>query len=689
MAHYSEMNFLFKNTENGSITDILNKTSNNNTFNIFKNPSNNKRPGYTVFKSKTQGVGTTGIKSYLKDTIYKTQSNPYIDILNEFNKTSGEEGAGLRLKPSDFAYLKDLGVYPINRLAILRRFPDGVFVPENLIEMKIEPISTIVGWIKPDQNFGTISFNETWSTTNDRFDVALAKIIKEVTTVDIASLVPVPDFAQGMLFQFYKNMGLLDSSGENGLEESYEYYDMNFVNNNTDNNTDTSANTWGLNHIPVGDPNVLQEGPFRDPVGQNIKSDFTFDLETTYEQKLLGDVDPGSAMLDILDNIYAMGTSNMVFYWGDDSSAIKKAKTAASGKGNNLYAWWEFVKEIATDFWKTLTGFFQNIVSDMKKKASELMSSGKDEDKKTQENSKEKEKEKILLEQNRERHKNSMEKYADKPNSPEYIKAKSGYEYNNNKLNEINGIGISSMPSEKTIEGEMKSKVAETTEKTLDGLKVLLNSILTSTVAIHRYKLRGSIELMTGGKDSSAPWHLTLGNPFSPWINTSHIIVKSATLEPSAELGFNDMPQKLTVKFTCVFSRSLGKQELMRMFNNSYRRTYSKPINKPIDQNQKTVNETIKNNQTVNETIKYSQDDTNQTTTPNTTVVSSEQETPGNNTINNNDPSIVNYLYNKGQDYSYGARKKMANEMGIKNYRGTAEQNTYMLNTLREKDNKK
>ena len=73
MAHYSEMNFLFKNTENGSTTDILNKTSSNNTFNIFKDPSNNKRSGYTVFKSKTQGVGTTGIKSYLKDTIYKTK----------------------------------------------------------------------------------------------------------------------------------------------------------------------------------------------------------------------------------------------------------------------------------------------------------------------------------------------------------------------------------------------------------------------------------------------------------------------------------------------------------------------------------------------------------------------------------------------------------------------------------------
>ena len=38
------------------------------------------------------------------------------------------------------------------------------------------------------------------------------------------------------------------------------------------------------------------------------------------------------------------------------------------------------------------------------------------------------------------------------------------------------------------------------------------------------------------------------------------------------------MVQSLTAKFNCEFSRALGKQELMRMFNNTFKRTYSVPL---------------------------------------------------------------------------------------------------------------
>ena len=95
-------------------------------------------------------------------------------MLKDFNTTSGTPGAGLRLKAGDFAYLRDLGVYPINRMAILRRFPIGISLTENLEEMTLEPISTVIGWIKPDANFGTISFNENWGKTTKRFDQLLS-----------------------------------------------------------------------------------------------------------------------------------------------------------------------------------------------------------------------------------------------------------------------------------------------------------------------------------------------------------------------------------------------------------------------------------------------------------------------------------------------------------------------------------
>lgn len=45
--------------------------------------------------------------------------------------------------------------------------------------------------------------------------------------------------------------------------------------------------------------------------------------------------------------------------------------------------------------------------------------------------------------------------------------------------------------------------------------------------------------------------------------------------------------------------------------------------------------------------------------------------------------SVVDYLYNKGADYSYDNRKKLASEYGISNYRGEANQNLALLANLK------
>lgn len=49
----------------------------------------------------------------------------------------------------------------------------------------------------------------------------------------------------------------------------------------------------------------------------------------------------------------------------------------------------------------------------------------------------------------------------------------------------------------------------------------------------------------------------------------------------------------------------------------------------------------------------------------------------------NTDTSIVDYLKSQGQDSSYGSRKKLANQYGISNYTGTAQQNTQLLNLVK------
>ena len=45
--------------------------------------------------------------------------------------------------------------------------------------------------------------------------------------------------------------------------------------------------------------------------------------------------------------------------------------------------------------------------------------------------------------------------------------------------------------------------------------------------------------------------------------------------------------------------------------------------------------------------------------------------------------SIVDYLNSAGQDSSYKARKRLAQQQGISNYTGSARQNTSLLNSLR------
>jgi hypothetical protein len=504
MAHYSEMDFLFSNRVNSKSNtqqldnySIFDKeygkygtqgsekigspldTTNANTLSMFTNNT------YVVYKGLNHS--TKDIKNFLvngngkRGGMYSNdgKKHPYVKLLQDFDIRRGEPGAALRLKAADLSYLRDLGVYPLNRMCILRRFPEGSFLHENLEDMRCEPLSTVVGWLKPDQNFGNITFNETWTTTDKRFDQKLMEIVNKMPGLDKTPIAPIPEYAQGILYEFFKRAGLTGNESE--------------IDSHTGIESGGDSSNWGLMNIPVGDPNVLKEGPYRPADTQNVKSDFQFEFETTYEQKMLGDIDPGSAMLDIIDNLLAMGTSNMKFYWSENSPTIVSARKAVSGKSNDLNVWWVFLSTIMTSFWESLTSLFQDIKTKTKEIVFEITNAG----------------------------------------------------------------------------------LAAGGEVTLDSLKTIMGSILTSTVAIHRFELRGSIELMTGGRLSSTPWHLTIGNPYSPWLSTNHIIIKSATIETSKELGFNDMPQQLTVKFTCNLSRSLGKQEILRMFNNTYRRNYS------------------------------------------------------------------------------------------------------------------
>jgi hypothetical protein len=443
MAHFSEMDFLFSTSPVG-VNSPTQKMQNN------------------VSVSKTEKI-----QNYVKDTIYNEdrKDNPYIDLTNYFN---GEKASkSLNIKPSDLAYLRELGVYPINRMVILRRFAEGVTVPERLDELDIEPISVIAGWLKPDENFGKIGFNETWGHTQARIDELLTDMINTSFTKGqkLTSLIPVPNFAQGLLF------GLLKDTGITGGQNS----------------------NWDWNNIPIGDPNVLMEGPYRDPAQQNIKSEFNFTFETIYEQKFIGDIDPGDAMINIIDSLLKMGTSNMK-YWLNGKSGIVGAAKEAIDKSDLNY-WWILIEKTLSELWKVIKTTISNITE----------------------------------------------------------------------------------------------FVTSSTDKVADFKEVLiktLNSVLNATIARYRWELKGSMAMMTG--DSPTPWFLTIGNPYSPWIASNHVVVQKVDIETSNEVGFNDMPMWLKVNITVSQSRNLGRNEILRMFNNIYIRKYSKTkpaefVGNPID----------------------------------------------------------------------------------------------------------
>src|SRR5690625_1268738 len=69
----------------------------------------------------------------------------------------------------------------------------------------------------------------------------------------------------------------------------------------------------------------------------------------------------------------------------------------------------------------------------------------------------------------------------------------------------------------------------------------------------------------------------------------------------------------------------------------------------------------------------------------NKTTTKSSSKDKSKNTSEYTGGSIVDYLKSIGQSSSFAHRKKLAQQHGIKNYKGTASQNTRLLNALRGK----
>jgi hypothetical protein len=335
---YDEMRFLF--TVNPYVKNSYNDTETNKVASV-SNPvqSQEYREEYDD-KDKTYYmnqyiVNKDNVKNFIKSNVNKpyntTNSNPYIELINDTNQEKSPKS--LRLKSSDFAYLRDIGVMPLNRLMILRRFSDGSYIKSDLNDCNAEPISVVVGWVKKDTNMLNFSFNEVWKRqgSDDMLHLLLNKMVKNEFGVDLSSLIPIPGWGNGFLFGILHRMGLTDYNAFN---------------------------------LPIGDPNVLKESITRPHEEFGLESSFNFELETVYEQKYIAGIDPTAATLEILVNLLRMGTSN-VRTIGKTGSVLEKGLKRATENPSSSTAWSKLIGDVVMSFTEAINGALTDVETEI------------------------------------------------------------------------------------------------------------------------------------------------------------------------------------------------------------------------------------------------------------------------------------------------------------------------------------
>jgi hypothetical protein len=260
--------------------------------NISKTGTSNDTTGLS---NDYKGVSRTALHN---NDVYDTS------ILNIIEKLSGTRGA---LRPSDFAYCKDLGVYPNNRLIIARRFSGAI--DDNILQKGRGPMAVLISWKKTDEDFIEIGFGEDWIDANADFTDVLNNIGKDFMG-DKGGLgdalgaamgaIPLPGFSETLTRKVLENMGIYREGAAN-------------------------------EPLPAGNPNLIKQAKRRKTIdygaaGSGLLCTFSIKMNCEYEQKFISGIDPTIAYMDILSNALRFGTSVSSDYGLSDDFARKLKK---------------------------------------------------------------------------------------------------------------------------------------------------------------------------------------------------------------------------------------------------------------------------------------------------------------------------------------------------------------------------
>lgn len=212
-----------------------------------------------------------------------------------------------KLSYSDFAYLKNLGVYPNNRLIIARRFQSGVHDDLTILntnDSSFVPMATLISWVPDNENFISTEFGEEWEEAKATFKDILNDLGNDVMMGDNRNkmlgnflaggggVTPFPGFTEGLQYEILKNLGYTE--------------------------TDSSK-------IPSGNPNLIREAKQRKTVpkseaGSGLKCKFEVKMVVEYEQKFINGIDPTMVYYDIIANALTFGTSESQFQFSESVS---------------------------------------------------------------------------------------------------------------------------------------------------------------------------------------------------------------------------------------------------------------------------------------------------------------------------------------------------------------------------------
>lgn len=258
----------------GKANNVTQSIYNKNKF--YYRPSNNGEDMKSNTPRKPHGSNSNG-------DIYDTSIQSIIDYTSNYKS--------MKLSEVDFAYLRDLGVYPNNRLMVARRFKSPV--EDDLTAVTHQPISTLLSWFDTE-NPVKVSYNEKWSEGQGSLLDILDKMLntggglsggKGALDSFFSSGAPLPGFSEGLQFQILKELGWTEN---------------------------------GLQNVPSGNPNLIWQSKKRETVGNNggsgLESSVSINFETVYEQKFIAGNDPTLIYMDIINNALRFGTSESDFY---------------------------------------------------------------------------------------------------------------------------------------------------------------------------------------------------------------------------------------------------------------------------------------------------------------------------------------------------------------------------------------